>query len=347
MPKKILSLFPLFLLLAACVAQPTPLSPSFTIQPNATKPPFLTATPQSTATGAATATPKPTHAITPTSTQTLTPTIDTTATAIVANLVSTVQPRQTSFLSPDRQWEVQLLTYDCTKIVADEWYESAFDRLKIVHLSDGNIHIVADQLQYCGGVGAFGLDGIAWSPNSRFFYFTPSREGVPDGMGGIGWHRPISRLDTLTLKVEPMGSGPMSPDGQKIASVQPLQNETERNCGPKELVVQTLDGGILFRYTIEIDQQACDLGWSSYIDWAASSEELVYLDTSCLQPMDCQSSLYHVNLVSGEQQTLVQGHKPSFEEVAWSEVDQITLTDLNLEIWYYTLLTGQLEKRDK
>ena len=347
MSKKILSLLPLFLLLVACATQAAPLSPTVTLQATNTKPPLRTATSQPTETGTASATPKPTHTITPTITQTLTPTIDTTTTAIVANLVSTVQPRRTTFTSPDRQWEVQLLTYDCTKIAQEEWYESAYDLLKIIQLSNGKTHQVADQLQYCGGVGGYGLGGITWSPKSRFFYFTSSREGVPDGTGGIGWHRPILRFDTTTSKVEMMGSGLISPDGQKIASVQPLQSGTINSCDPKEFIVQTLDGDILFQSKIEIDQKLCNLGWSSYTAWAVSNEELVYLDTTCLEPMNCQSNLFHVNLESREQQSLLKSQKPSFVEVAWSEPDRLMLTDINLDRWYFTLSTRQLEKRNK
>lgn len=347
MSKKILSLIPLFLLLVACATQPAPLSPAVTLQATNTKPPLRTATPQPTETGTATATPKPTHTIAPTITQTLTPTIDTTTTAIVAKLVSTVQPRRTTFTSPDRQWEVQLLTYDCTKIVQEEWYESAYDLLKIIHLPDGKTHQVADQLQYCGGVGGYGLGGITWSPNSRFFYFTSSREGVPDGTGGIGWHRPILRFDITTSKVEMMGSGLISPDGRKIASVQPLQSGTINSCDLKEFIVQTLDGDILFRSPIDIDQKLCNWGWFSFTAWAASSKELVYLDTPCLEPMNCQSNLYHVNLESREQQFLLKSQKPSFQEVTWSEPGRLMLTDINLDQWFYILSTSQLEKRDK
>lgn len=50
MSKKILSLFLLSFLLAACAVQPIPLTPTATISTSATKPPVLTATPQSTAT---------------------------------------------------------------------------------------------------------------------------------------------------------------------------------------------------------------------------------------------------------------------------------------------------------
>jgi hypothetical protein len=347
MSKKIFSFCPIFLLLAACAVRPTPLSPTVTLSSVATRLPLLTDLPQSTVTGTITATPKPTNTTIPTSTQTLTPTIDTTTTAIVATLVSTVQPHRTTFTSPDRRWEAQFLTYNCTKIVPEEWYESAYELLQIAHLPDGNASKVEDQLQYCGGVGGYGLGGIVWSPNSRFFYFTTVREGVPDGTGGVGWHRPILRFDTVTSNVEPMGSSLMSPDGQKIASIQSTTNEMIYRCGPKELVVQTLDGDILFRYSIDIDQQACHQGWSSYIAWATTNEELVYLETSCLQPMDCQSNLYRVNLVRGERQSLLQDHKPFFVEVTWSEPNRLSLTDQDFNNWYYILSTGQLEKQDK
>ena len=82
-------------------------------------------------------------------------------------------------VSPDRQFRAEVVRYDCVPVSGPD--EVAYEQLKIVRLSDGTEAIISDQLKYCGGLGAAGLGGLFWSPDGRYFYFTISSEGVPDG----------------------------------------------------------------------------------------------------------------------------------------------------------------------
>jgi hypothetical protein len=42
--------------------------------------------------------------------------------------------------------------------------------------------LVDSQFLYCGGLGAYGLDGRQWSPDGNVFYYTTARVGGPDGL---------------------------------------------------------------------------------------------------------------------------------------------------------------------
>lgn len=73
------------------------------------------------------------------------------------------------------------MIYDCVPVGAVE--ENAYEQLKLIQIDNSVAKIVDNQLRSCGGLGAFGLAGLFWSPNSSYFYYTNAREGVPDGCG--------------------------------------------------------------------------------------------------------------------------------------------------------------------
>jgi hypothetical protein len=168
---------------------------------------------------AATATPSPK----PTDTKVPTPDDVATAHFIVTgsinDIVATVQPMiLASYPSPDGKWRVDIIRYDCMDYPYQDYVGSiAYEQLKIVNLSDGTEQIVEDQLQSCGGVGAFGLDGLYWSPSNRYFYYSDWREGTPDGGCGSYLSLPIYRLDTVTEEIITIGGSHISPDQTKLA----------------------------------------------------------------------------------------------------------------------------------
>lgn len=91
--------------------------------------------------------------------------------------------------------------FPCTSLGPEEVY--AYETLALVRVTDGDETVVDSQLINCGGLGAFGLDGIGWSPDSRTFDFTNAREGTPDGATATEeWVRPVLRLDVTTKSVE-------------------------------------------------------------------------------------------------------------------------------------------------
>jgi hypothetical protein len=111
-----------------------------------------------------------------------------------------------TYPSPDGQWRIEIVIHDCVQMqIEDETETKAYEELKLIHTRDGLEMVVQDQLRYCGGLGAFGLDGLTWSADSRYFFFTDAREGQPDGAppGAEPWKRPIFRLDVGQQRVEP------------------------------------------------------------------------------------------------------------------------------------------------
>jgi hypothetical protein len=96
-----------------------------------------------------------------------------------------VRQVMSSLPSPDGEMRAEILTYACTPAAGEQAY--ALDQF-VTHGSSPESSWVADeQLQACGGLG-----GMYWSPDSRRFYYTPAREGVPDGRGM--WWAPLDRV---------------------------------------------------------------------------------------------------------------------------------------------------------
>jgi len=130
-------------------------------------------------------------------------------------LRQTVLPQSLfSFPSPDGKLRAEIRTYACTLVEAEQAY--ALDQ-HVIHGRSRERSCVADeQLQACGELGASGLGGLYWSPDGQRFYYTPAREGVPDGCG-MWWAPPIAYVDVKTRVAQELRSGVMSPDGSLLA----------------------------------------------------------------------------------------------------------------------------------
>ena len=127
--------------------------------------------------------PAPTPSPTATPAPTATPSI--VATIVAAGEPETIQSEP----SPDGHWRVDVVSYPCVESPKTE--ARRVEQLKLVDLEQGTDAIVQTQVLVCGdGLGAFGLGGLFWSPDSRSFYYTDAREGVPDG-GSACWDRPL------------------------------------------------------------------------------------------------------------------------------------------------------------
>ena len=255
-----------------------------------------------------------------------TPEYDQTATAIVQAVVSTVQPKvHSSMLSPDMNWRVEIVIYDCVQVTEDG--PNAYEQLKLIRVGDGTESVIATQLQSCGGVGAYGLGELYWSSDSRYFYYTDAREGSPDGLCWY-WERPIYRLDVLTQETELLGSGPFSPDQTKIAMWQ-----------ENDLVIWSLYGGELSRIPAVISDAK-----RGPIAWSPDSESLVYLQNES----DCfpfgKSYVIRFDMSKTEQNLLLESDTPSFIYATWDASDRITLSDEQGNHWVYDLATLKLEQ---
>jgi len=255
-----------------------------------------------------------------------TPNYNQTATAVVQAVVSTVQPKlHTSMISPDKNWRVEIIIYDCVQVVEDG--PNAYEQLKLIQVSDGTETVIDTQLQYCGGVGAYGLGGLYWSPNSRYFYYTDAREGSPDGLCWY-WERPIYRMDVLTQETEFIGEGPLSPDQTKIAMWR-----------DNDLVIWGLDEGELARIPAEISDAK-----RGPISWSPDSRSLVYIQTTS----DClpfgKSYVIRFDVSERRQSMLLESEAISFIHVNWEAPDRISLSDEQGNQWSYDLVNLKLDR---
>lgn len=265
----------------------------------------------------------------PTAINTPTPNFEATlqviATAQVDAILSTVQPVVLEqYPSSDGKWRVDVIRYDCTNFpgVVDAM---AYEQLKLINIAEGTEKIIEDELQNCGGIGAYGFKGLYWSPSSRYFYYTDWREGYPETCGT--YLVPfIYRLDVFSQESFPLGGGHLSPDGTKLAM-----------WDGDDIVIWDLDRGEIGR----VRSLAPDF-FAGEIAWAPDSQSLVYLQTE----LDCApgygiSYLILMDLGKMSQTLLVKYPPPGFGGVAWNSPGQITLWDGDGNYWTYDLSTKE------
>jgi hypothetical protein len=179
-------------------------------------------------------------------------------------------------------------------------------------------------------LGAFGLEGLFWSSNSRYFYYTNAREGFPDGCPGY-WERPILRLETGTNKVENLGSGPLSPDGTTLATWQ-----------GKELVLWDVNEGIETGRVSPAVMNA-EMGAGGPIIWSPDSQALVYVQSGSYCQPSTNSSVVRLDLQTLEQETLLESESPLFGGASWEKPNELTLFDENRNPWVYNFDTQELD----
>ena len=254
------------------------------------------------------------------STSLVTPTLDLTSTVMALS-----PPQQgEAYISPDKQWRVEGVTYACVQ--TDENAQHALDQLQLVQASTGYTKTIATQLQTCGGLGAFGLAGRFWSPNSRYFYYTDAREGTPDGCGY--WAGSLLRFDIQDQQTEPLGGGPQSPDGKKLATWQGA-----------EVVVWDVDQGELTRKPAVMPNLS-----PGPIVWSPDSQALVYLQIATPCPPAGKSYGVRLDVATLKQTLLFTSERPTFAKISWKLADHLTLTAENEQHWRYTFSTQNLEQ---
>jgi hypothetical protein len=225
--------------------------------------------------------------------------------------------------SPDGKWVAEFTRIECTRL--GELDEYAFERLELVGQSGGGRKDIAIQLQACGGLGAFGLGSLGWSENSRFFYYTDAREGVPDGLACY-WDRPMYAYDVTSGEIIALSDAPASPDGKRVAIRQ-----------GEELLIWDRGLG-------EADRlQPAVPGWAvGPRSWSPDGMQLAYLQTESNCYPYGRSSLAVVNLDDLSQATYLQDHAPPFHSVEWREQGSLLLFTGDQKSWSFNPETGQL-----
>jgi Tol biopolymer transport system component len=212
---------------------------------------------------------------------------------------------------------------DCVPV--GEADENAYEQLRLAQVGSANTEIADSQLQVCGGLGAFGLAGLFWSPNSRYFYYTSAREDAPDGCGGF-WEPPILRFDVTTLKSENLGGGTPSPDGTKLVT-----------WLEKDLLVWDVNAGEIAR----IPAFASGVGTGPLI-WSPDSQSLVYVQVDSYCPLSGTSYVIRIDLPESKQTLLLESETPSFGSATWENQNELCLQDENGDEWVYDFTSEEL-----
>lgn len=275
--------------------------------------------------------PPSTHTSSPSKTPTRLPTSTLTPSPIPTHdLVSEILAAQlpelyASYPSPDGMWQMDILIYNCIKTY-DGGDEVAYEQLVLVDLASGEEQAVDQQLQYCGGLGAYGFAGRFWSPNSRYFYYSDARQGVPDGCGY--WDPPFSRLDVANRQSERLGMGTLSPDGTRLATWD----------GPRQtLSLWDVDDGEMSRFAALL----ADAGPGPII-WSPDSQSLVYIQVESWCPVSGKSYLVQLDLATSEQNMLLESEHPTFADAEWDDTDVLSLFDEFGSAWRFDLITSEL-----
>jgi hypothetical protein len=297
-------------LTAGCAGAPLAPSPSDRAEspPPPTEPPPPSQTPQP-----------------PTEPPGITPTIDAIGTVVAAQ-----EPKIAgSFASPDERWLVEILIYDCVLVGEDQ--ENAYQALRLTQVETGEQRTADSQFIHCGGLGAFGLAGRFWSPDSRYFYYTNASTGVPDGCGFFS--SPYLRLDTLDLSVEYLGMGAVSPDGGLLA-VWWEGDSDERVYGM--LAIWDIQGGLL-----GIGQIPPPIVLPGPIAWSPDSRSVAFLTSQDYCPLGL-TALGGMQLDRMVPVIILQSINPSFGGLAWELPHRLELTDEQGGAWSYDFATRDL-----
>ncbi len=259
--------------------------------------------------------PTPTRSIpVPEATQTALPDIASTVAAVNAPQILG------TFRSPDASWQAQVLRHDCTFI--DEYGDMAYEELR---LNGTHGSYLADlQLINCGGLGGAGQAGMFWAPDSRYFYYTTAREGMPDGCIGY-WKPPLSRIDVTNQSIQYLGVGEVSPDGSLIAVWQDAY-----------LIIFPIETG---------DEVTIDLPLPGELlaglAWSPSSDALIFIQAENLCPPS-GSSVYLLKLADPLPTRLLGPQDPFIGEISWLDPARVQLVGGDGRIWTFDLAQGAL-----
>lgn len=207
---------------------------------------------------------------------------------IIAAITSTAQPQIIqSVPSPSGELVAEVSVYPCTDIGGGTIV--AYERLDLVTPAAGESQQVAEQLIYCGGLGAIGLSVIRWSADDSYLFFTDAREGVPDGLA-TGWVPPLWRARLADMQVENLGSAAFSPDGMWLVTWTPTQISY---MSPLESVASAISLPLI-PAELQIDR----------VFWLPDASGIVYVQTD-MPFAPSVSTITHIDLTTMEQTILL------------------------------------------
>ncbi len=243
---------------------------------------------------------------------------------IATILISAVAPRLfASYPSPDGSWRVEVVIYDCTPIDPEQPQGNSLEQLFLVSEADGERVVVDTQLLHCGGLGAAGLEGLFWTKSSSHFYYTGTREGVPDGCGF--WQRPMDRIRISDKSTEYVGAGPVSPSGHLIAT-----------WLDHDLTIWEVDGPRVASIAHPIQKAI-----PGPIAWSPTSDAVAYLLSEAYCPLGL-TYLVIMDVDDLSPEIVLSTSSPSFANIAWDAPNRIVLEGEDGGHWAYDPALGTL-----
>ncbi len=229
---------------------------------------------------------------------------------------------QEIFRSPDGKWQVHINVRSCLETPSES--ELGYDELRVTDLATGDELLADQQVIHCGGLGAYGLKGYGWSDNSRYFYHTSAREGVPDG-GGV-WNGPYLYFDTETLSTVNLGGAVPSSDGKFILIVQ-----------AEYVLLWDRNAGEIARHTLGLKTQ-----YPGKVAWSPDGLALAVLQTSGAYPPG-DSFLTVIRLPAFDQMYAANLAEGDFQSLVWDKPSELRLFKFpaNQE-WIFSLETREL-----
>jgi hypothetical protein len=226
--------------------------------------------------------------------------------------------------SPDGRWRAEALIYDCVAVGGDPAAQKSFELLRVVDVVDGTEYQVDSQFINCGGLGAFGLDVLQWSADGRYLFYTPHREGQPDG--GCGpWARTIVAVDTQEWTKTALDQAAASPDGAELAG-----------WVDRELVIIALEGGERGRSPAPLPVE----GLGPPV-WSPDGARLAYVQTSTFCPAPTgESAVVLVDAATLQSQVVAASVAPEFAAVEWIDAGRLLVTDAAGSRWELDPATG-------
>jgi len=244
----------------------------------------------------------------------------------VAVMASSTPQIIDTYSSPDGQFLAEIIRYDCVRVGNEG--ENAYEQLKLIQEKYTSKNVVADQLQFCGGIGAYGLGGLFWSPGGRYFYYTASKYGVPDGDFCELWVRDMFRVDAITGIIDSTpGMGELMAD-----------DKTMIIPGKGEFVLWDLDIGEMERIPYKVP----DAHPISY-QLSPARNSLVYIQTESCAGFPGKSYLVILDFATFKQTLLLEAENPPLVSVTWETSQMLTLWESGPIALQYNLVTGELQ----
>lgn len=224
--------------------------------------------------------------------------------------------------SPDGQFRINIVAYECAPHANGEGM--TLEQIELIRTDGSFVGLLDETLFNCGELDTAGFEGLFWSPNSRYFYY--STKGISDDLFCYPYDLDLFRVDVSDGSSSVSNRGPVSPDGTRLVRL-----------GETELTTMDLNTGE------EVQSSLVDgTGYVKNAAWSLDGDQIAYLFT----PSECvpyeTAVLVLYKMERGEPTLLETIEENMFIHITWETPEDITLWDMQGRGWAYELETKNL-----